>query len=417
MNTMAQQLEGHLRPARHSATLLTNELARTLAAEHLPIYRLGFGQSPFPVPEPVVAAMRAAVSRKEYSEVQGLAELRRAIAGFHNSMEGHCWRPEELIVGTGSKILLFCLMAALSSADVALPTPSWVSYEPQAALAGHRVLRIETRGEDGWQLTPEGLEQFCSVRTDRSRPLLLVLNYPGNPVGRSHDAGTLEQFAEVLRRHAVLVISDEIYGLLHHDGTHRSLAHYYPEGTVISTGLSKWCGAGGWRLGVARVPPELGGEYFQRVLGIASETYSSASTPVQLAAIAAYQHTTAIEQYLSAQRSILREVGQQCADRLRRAGARVAAPEGGFYLFPDFSPFAEQLGNRGITTDQAMTETLLRETGVSLLAGSAFGMPASSMTARLAYVDFDGSAALRTGQPDTEHLYEGIDKLCRWIKR
>ena len=102
---------------------------------------------------------------------------------------------------------------------------------------------------------------------------------------------------------------------------------------------------------------------------------------------------------------------------LRRAGARVAAPEGGFYLFPDFSPFTEQLGNRGITTDQAMTETLLRETGVSLLAGSAFGMPASSMTARLAYVDFDGSAALRTGQPDTEHLYEGIDKLCRWIKR
>ena len=160
MNPMAQHLEGHLRPSRHSETLLNNELTNSLAANSLPVYRLGFGQSPFPVPQQVVDAMRAAVHRKEYSQVQGLPELRQAIADFHNALEGHNWRAEELLVGSGGKILLFCLVAALSSADVVLPTPSWVSYEPQAALAGHRVLRIDTSGEDGWQLTPEKLEQL-----------------------------------------------------------------------------------------------------------------------------------------------------------------------------------------------------------------------------------------------------------------
>ena len=415
MNILAQQLEAHLRPARHSETLLNNELANTRAANSLTVYRLGFGQSPFPVPSHVVEAMRAAVHRKEYSQVQGLPELRHAIADFHNALEGHNWRAEELVVGSGSKILLFCLLAALSSADVALPTPSWVSYEPQAALAGHRVMRIQTRGEDGWQLTPEKLDQFCAGRSDRNRPLLLILNYPGNPVGRSYDPATLEQFARICHSYGVIVISDEIYGLLHHQGAHRSVADYYPEGTVVSTGLSKWCGAGGWRLGVVRIPPELGEDYFQRVLGIASETYSSTSTPAQLAAIAAYQHNSAIREYLSAQRSILGEIGNECTERLRRAGVHVSEPEGGFYLFPDFSPFATQLERRGIVTSQAFTEQLLSETGVSLLAGSAFGMPAESLTARLAYVDFDGTAALQTGRPDAARLYQAIDKLCRWL--
>lgn len=415
MSTMEQRLAGHLRPTRHSETLLANELANKLAASRGRIYRFGFGQSPFPVPAHVAGALNASVSRKEYTDVQGLAELRRAIANFHGELDGLGWQPEELVVGPGSKILLFCLLAALDDVDVALPAPSWVSYEPQALLAGHRVLRIQTRGEDHWQLTPASLEKFCAERRDGERPLVLVLNYPGNPDGRTYDADTQEKFAGILRRHRVLVLSDEIYGPLDHRGTHHSIAHAYPEGTVVSTGLSKWCGAGGWRLGAVRIPPELGDGYFQGVLGVASETYSSASTPVQLAAIAAYRYDNATRDYLDAQRSILSDVGNRCADRLQAAGVRVSSPQGGFYLFPDFSSFAGQLAKRGIDSGGLLTRKLLEETGVALLPGSAFGMPGESLTTRLAYVDFDGDAALRTGRADTAHMDEGIDTLCRWL--
>jgi aspartate aminotransferase len=93
----------------------------------------------------------------------------------------------------------------------------------------------------------------------------------------------------------------------------------------------------------------------------------------------------------------------------------VHSPEGGFYLFPDFSQLSEQLASKGIATSNAMTQSLLAETGVSLLPGSAFGMPASSLTARLAYVDFDGGAALVEKDAAVHQVEKGIDSLCRWL--
>ena len=416
MDSMAQALDGHLRDTRHSETLLNNELARQRQESELPVYRFGFGESPFPVPDRVIAAMHSATHRKEYSDVQGLPELRESIATFHNTLEEHKWQPDELLIGPGSKILLFCLMAALRDADVLLPAPSWVSYEPQAHLAGHRVLRLPTHPEDGWQLTPQGLREYCLSREPTTRPQILVLNYPGNPTGQSYGESDMEAFAEVLRQHRILVISDEIYGLLNHKGEHRSLAHHYPEGTIISTGLSKWCGAGGWRLGAVRIPSQLGRDYLQRVIGVASETYSSASTPVQQAAVAAYQPCPEILRYIDDQRNILSGIGDSLAAQLTSAGVRVAQPQGGFYLFPDFSPLAPQLAQRGIHTCQQLTSKLLQDTGVSLLAGSAFGMDGLRLTARLAYVDFDGAGALRAGHANTQRMEDGIGRLRDWLQ-
>ena len=416
MDSMAQALDGHLRDTRHSETLLNNQLARQRLESEMPLYRFGFGESPFPVPDRVISAMHKATHRKEYSDVQGLLELREAITTFHNSLEGHKWKPDELLIGPGSKILLFCLMAALRDADVLLPAPSWVSYEPQAHLAGHRVLQLPTRPEHGWQLTPQSLQEHCSSREPTTRPQILVLNYPGNPTGQSYSENDLEAFAAVMRQHRILVISDEIYGLLNHKGEHRSLAHHYPEGTIITTGLSKWCGAGGWRLGAVRIPPQLGRDYLQRVIGVASETYSSASTPVQLAAVTAYQHCPDILEYVCAQRNILSTIGNRLAAQLSSAGVRVAQPQGGFYLFPDFSPLAPRLARRGIHTCQQLTGKLLQDTGVSLLAGSAFGMDGARLTARLAYVDFDGADALRAGRANTQRMDDGIERLGDWLQ-
>jgi aspartate aminotransferase len=137
----------------------------------------------------------------------------------------------------------------------------------------------------------------------------MVFNYPGNPDGLTYTESELTALTTVFRKYNILVISDEIYGLLNHQGNHVSLARFYPEGTIITTGLSKWCGAGGWRLGVALLPTTIEEKLKKTMIGIASETYSCASTPVQYAAIDAYQIGPDVEAYLAHQRRILNRVG------------------------------------------------------------------------------------------------------------
>ena len=169
------------------------------------------------------------------------------------------------------------------------------------------------------------------------------------------------------------MLSDEIYGVLDHRGTHRPFCRDYPEGTLTSTGLSKWCGAGGWRFGALHVPRTLGGTLMPRLLGIASETWSSVTSPVQEAACVAYERTIAQARYIARQRELLAEIGGWCARRLAEAGVRVHAPDGGFYLYVDFEPFREAFAARGVVDSPSLTRDLLERAGVALLPGTAFG--------------------------------------------
>lgn len=417
MTPLAAGLAGHIVTTGHSATLALNQKSQVMAAQNRHIYRFGFGQSPFPVPHHVVDALRQAAASKAYAPVQGLPCLRDSAARFHSALGSTPWAGERVIVGAGSKILLFALLAALQDADVAVVTPGWVSYAPQARLAGHAVHYLPTQAAEQWRLQPAVLRAFCESRGDAANPIVLILNYPGNPSGTSYTREDLSALVPILRQYNVYVVSDEIYGLLHHDGEHLSLADLYPEGTIVSTGLSKWCGAGGWRLGLAHIPEALGQDYFDAVIGVCSETYSCASTPIQYAATAAYADAAQTFHYLVQQRAVLSHLGNACATILGDTGIQCAAPEGGFYLFPDFDAHREKLARCGIDDSSTLCQRLLEESGVALLPGTEFGMPRHSLTARLAYVDFDGSPILEDKQPDVSRVLEGIETIARWLKR
>ena len=381
-----------VRGLKPSATVAINERSDALIAQGAQVYKLGLGQSPFPVPPSVVAALRAHAARKEYMAVRGLPALREAVAAYHRRRIGgdYPYAGGDVLVGPGSKELMFITQLAFYG-DLVLPAPAWVSYSPQARIIGRQVCWAPTRGDDGWKLAPRDLDALC--RRDPGRPRLLILNYPSNPTGCTYDADELAALAEVVRRHGVIVISDEIYGELHHGGAHASIARFYPEGTIISSGLSKWCGAGGWRLGTFLFPRELRW-LLEAMVVVASETFTSTSAPIQCAAVTAFECGPEIEAYLARQREILGALGRWCHRRLVAGGVRCAAPEGGFYLFPDFSAAAPALRARGIETGEALCEQLLTCEGVAILPGSGFGRPPGDLTARLAYVDFDGEAAL-----------------------
>lgn len=384
----------NVRGLKQSATLAINEKSAQLMREGKRVFRFGLGQSPFPVPQPVVDELRANAHQKDYLPVRGLRGLRDAVASYHRRMHGIERSGDDVLIGPGSKELMFILQLVYYG-DLVIPTPSWVSYAPQARIVGRQIHWVPTQPENDWRLMPEELDRIC--HDDPGRPRIVILNYPSNPTGDTYTADELKALAKVAKKYKVILVSDEIYGELHHRGQHVSIARYYPEGTIISGGLSKWCGAGGWRLGTFTFPHTLRW-LLDAMSTVASETYTSTSAPIQYAAIRAFEGGTEMENYLAHSRRILRHLGRHVWRALRDAGAEVSEPVGGFYLFPDFSPLRERLTRHGITSSVILCERLLDETGVATLPGADFGRPPAELTLRLAYVDFDGARTLSAAQ-------------------
>jgi len=408
-----------------SPTLEINEISNQLIKEGRSVYKLGLGQSPFPVPEPVVEALRQNAAQKDYLTVRGLEPLRKAVCNYFMRRHQLDFDWHNILVGPGSKELMFILQLVYYG-DLVIPIPSWVSYAPQANIIGRPVRWVHTRQENGWLITPEDLERLCSK--DPTKPRILILNYPNNPTGNSYPDEMLRELADVARKYHVILLSDEIYGELNFSGNHRSIARYYPEGTIISSGLSKWCGAGGWRLGVCAFPEQLTW-LLEGMASVASETFTSTSAPIQYAAITAFDGGDWLEGYLNSSRRILKALCEYMTVRLRQCGVKVADAEGGFYIFPDFSAKKDRIQNAGIHDCADFCQVLLKDTGVAMLPGNAFGMGPYDFVTRIAFVDFDGREALQglAELPEDVAISDGFlefycprvteatNRLCNWL--
>ena len=420
-------LNRNVRGLKPSPTLAINERSNALRGKGRDIYKLGLGQSPFPVPPEVVEALKAHAQEKDYLPVKGLAALREAVAAYHRRVDGSDCEGDDVLIGPGSKELIF-LLQLVFDATLVLPSPSWVTYAPQAAILGKAFHWIPTNADDGWRLQPETLDRLG--RDHPGASFFILLNYPCNPTGQTYSTNHLQALTDAARRHGMIFLSDEIYGAVHHDGAHASIATCYPEGTIVTAGLSKWCGAGGWRLGTSLFARPLR-PLLDAVAAVASETFTAVSAPIQYAAVRAFEGGLAIDRYLHQSQRILGALGRHCAHRLHEAGTWVDLPEGAFYLFPDLTPLAASLHARGIHTSETLCEHLLDDTGVAILPGSAFGRPSDELTVRLAYVNFDGEKALaaaadmpgsRTLDDDFLKTYcgrtvEGIERMCGWLAR
>ena len=403
----------NIRGISQSPTMAINELSKLLQNKGMSVYKLGLGQSPFPVPAPVVDTLKMHAHEKDYLPVKGLEALRLAVAHFHKQKDYVDIKAKNVIIGPGSKELMFILMMVFYG-DVILPSPCWVSYGPQAQIIGRKIKVIHSYSENKWRISPKQLEEFLISENDKFKPRLLILNYPSNPDGGTYSSDELKKIAKVAKKHQLIILSDEIYGQLHYEGNHVSITRYYPEGTIISSGLSKWCGAGGWRLGTFAFPPNFDW-LINAMTAVASETYTSVSAPIQYAAVRAFKGGILIERYLCHVRRILSHLSDRCTMILRTAGIEVYSPDAAFYLFIDFSPKAEYLKKKGIQNSKNLCEKLLSETGVAILPGEAFLRPAEELTARLAFVNFDGAKALSMSETIAlnERLPEDFaDKYC-----
>jgi len=413
-----QKIKENLINIKPSATLAINELSQKLEKEGKKIYKFGLGQSPFPIPNTIVKQLQLSAHKKDYLNVSGLLELREAIAKYHSQKNKYPYTAENIIIGPGSKELIFQTQLIMDG-DLLLPSPSWVSYEPQANIINKKIHWLNTTAKTNWHLSPKILDEVCQLNQNITK--LLILNSPNNPSGTIH--GDLKELANVAKQHDVIVIADEIYAELNFTGEYKSLTHYYPEGTIISSGLSKWCGAGGWRLGTLSFPNEL--NHIRKILrSVVSETFTAVSTPIQYAAIKAY--TGDYRNYLDQSRKILSCIAAYVYNELKESGLNCQKPQGGFYILCDFSNVIK-ISNE-ISNSSSLTKKILKDTGCAMLPGSDFGINENHLITRIAFVDFDGKKALDLANnqlPLSEeflkkacpNIVNGINKLKNWINK
>jgi len=380
-----------------SSTLRINEISKDLELQGKDIFKFGFGQSPFKVPENVISELKKNAHQNQYLIIQGLPELRAAIAKFTTSRKNYEYKAENILVGPGTKELMF-LLHILFDGDVLFPAPSWVSYEPQAIIGRNKVHWINTRRENNWFPTAEDLEKI--ILKNKSKNYLLFLNSPNNPSGQICE--NLEELSIVVKKYNILVLSDEIYSELSFENDYKSISNYCPEQTIISSGLSKWCGAGGWRLGHFTIPNELK-KIKNSLKVLASETFSSVSAPIQYAAITAYQNDQS--QYLESSRNILKAVGEYVYNNLKSNKVVINKPQGGFYLMPEFL-------DKKFKNSEEMCRDLLKNTGVVLLPGSDFGISKDKMIARLSFTDFNGEDFMKNISNKQNISLEVISKFA-----
>lgn len=368
-----------------SATLAMNEAVAKRRAEGHEVIHLAFGQASFPLPPSLREALAEAATQTAYAPVLGLPALRQAIAAYLVRTRQMSVAAEQVVVGPGSKPLLYALLQVLDG-DLLLPVPSWVSYAPQARLAGRRVIGVDTEPSDHHRLTPEALsEAVARARRDGANPRILLVNTPSNPTGGMFASADAEAIAGWAREAGVTLISDEIYAELAHGWReHVSPARFYPDGTIVTGGLSKAFSAGGWRLGYAAMPPtEAGRRAINALRALASELWSAASTPIQTAAVAAFAPSAEIETYLRCAAHLHGIVTEILHETLVTLGVPCPRPAGGFYLYPDFAPWRAALAARGITTSQELASYLLEEWAIATLPGSEFGEPPQALRLRL----------------------------------
>ena len=396
-----------------SATLKINEISKKLEQEGKEIIKFGFGESPFPVPDKIVEALKKNAHQKSYLPIQGLEDLRVSISKYESKKKNRNFSPEQIIVGPGSKELMFLLHISFDG-DILLPAPSWVSYKPQSIIADNKFHWIETFAENNWYPSAESLEKL--VVKDKEKNYLLVLNSPNNPSGQV--CKNIKEISEIIKKYKIIVLSDEIYSELTFDESYESISNFCPEKVIVSNGLSKWCGAGGWRLGYFVIPNELT-KLKNSMKILASETFSAVSAPIQFAAISAFKDDH--KDYILKSKKILKGIGEYVYNNLKSNNVIINKPMGGFYLMPEFL-------NKTFNTSAEMCTDILNKKGVAILPGSDFGFSDKKMISRLSYTDFDGKNFMSNINLDTKidenlirkfapKIAEGSKRIKAWVEK
>lgn len=358
-----------------SATVAVAQRARELKASGKDVLSFSVGEPDFGTPKHIGDAAKAAIDRGEtrYTAVKGIPALLDAICeDSARRRPGTDYTPKHAIVSVGAKHTLFNLSLALfeQGDEVIIPAPYWVSYPEQVALAGAKSVIVDTTIDDNFLLDPKKLEAAITPRTKA-----VVLCTPSNPTGSAYNAQQLQAIGDVLEKHRVWVIVDEIYGQLVYDGfEHVSLASLCPalrDRLLVVDGVSKSHAMTGWRIGWLLGPEEV----VRQCDKLQGQSTTNPTSIAQHAAVAALRGPQ--DFIAEMKRAFVSRRDQLVAGMSSIPGVRCPTPQGAFYVFPNVEAWLGMRTPSGETlrSDLDVAQYLLNESLCAVVPGTAFGSP------------------------------------------
>ena len=358
-----------------SATIAVTDKARAFKAAGRDVIGLGAGEPDFDTPDNIkLAAIRAISEGKtsKYTAVDGMAELKAAVARKFKRENELDYKPSQIIVGTGGKQVLYnALVATLNPGDeVIIPAPYWVSYPDMVLLANGTPVEVLTTMESGYKMKPEDLEKAITPKTK-----WIIFNSPSNPTGAAYTRDELKAITDVLVRYPhVHVMSDDMYEhLVYDDFKFYSPAQLEPrlyERTLTVNGVSKAYCMTGWRIGYAGGPEKL-------IKTMAMIQSQSTSNPTAVAQWAAVEALNGPQDFIAKHNKIFKERRDLCVSMLNQArGIQCPKPEGAFYVYPSCTGTIGKTAPTGkkLATDEDFVTELLEAEGVAVVQGTPFGV-------------------------------------------
>jgi aspartate aminotransferase len=398
-------LAEYLKRIKPSATIAVTDKARALKAAGRDVIGLGAGEPDFDTPEHIKRAAIAAIEggkAAKYTAVDGIAELKAAIARKFKRENGLDYKPSQIIVGTGGKQVLFnAFMATIDPGDeVVMAAPYWVSYPDMVMLAGGNPVSVATTIESGFKMTPEALERAITSRTK-----WVLLNSPSNPSGAAYTRVELGKLTDVLVRHPhVHVMTDDMYEHLVYDEfvftTPAQIEPRLYERTLTVNGVSKTFCMTGWRIGYGGGPEPL----IKAMAMIQSQSTSNPTAVSQWASVAALDGP---QDFIARHNAIFRERRDLCVSMLNQArGIHCPKPEGAFYVYPSCAGTIGRTAPTGkkLANDEDFVTELLESEGVAVVQGTPFGFGPAF---RISYA---------TKTEDVEEACRRIQRFCGNLK-
>lgn len=357
-----------------SPTVAVSQLARELKAQGRDVIGLGAGEPDFDTPENIKDAAIAAIRRGEtkYTNVEGIPELRRAIAAKFKRENGLEYTPAQTFVAPGGKMVLYnALTATLNPGDeVIVIAPYWVSYPDIVQLAGAKPVIVETKIEDGFRISPEALDRAITPKTK-----WLIFNQPSNPTGACYTHAQMKALTDVLLRHEhVWVLTDDMYEHLVYDNFEfHTVAEIEPRlyrRTLTMNGVSKAYAMTGWRIGYCAGPEPL----IKAMAKLQSQSATQASSISQWASVEALNGP---QDFISKFQRAFEERRDLVVSMLNQArGIECPKPEGAFYVYPSIRKLIGKTAPNGahIAQDEDFVRALLDSEGVAAVHGAAFGL-------------------------------------------
>jgi aspartate aminotransferase len=398
-------LAEHLKRIKPSATIAVTDKARALKQAGRNVIGLGAGEPDFDTPANIkLAAINAIESGRaaKYTAVDGIPELKAAVARKFKRDNNLDYKPSKIIIGTGGKQVLYnALMATLNPGDeVIIPAPYWVSYPEMVLLGGGEPVPVPTRIEDGFKMKPEALEKAITPKTK-----WVILCSPSNPTGAAYTRAELKALTDVLVKHPhVWVMTDDMYEhLVYDDFVFSTVAEVEPrlyDRTLTVNGVSKAYCMTGWRIGYAAGAEPL-------IKAMAMIQSQSTSNPTAVSQWAAVEALEGPQEFIAHNNAVFKQRRDLCVSMLNQAkGLNCPKPEGAFYVYPSCAGTMGKTAPSGkkLVTDEDFVTELLETEGVAVVQGTPFGFGPAF---RISYA---------TKTEDLEEACRRIQRFCGNLK-